>query len=123
MIYVVILKTDNSVVAVFDRESAAQEFVSYTYKGAPYDILEFKLNEYLGGISYWRILCTVDDNQWACQRRFGPYRYEINQVTVKVPHPLMLQVYVKSENYNIALAEGKHLIQDFLTASKLVKSL
>lgn len=114
MVFVVILKTDNSVIAVFDRESAAQEFVSYTHRGAPYEILEFQINEFSGGVSYWRVLCTVTNNEWACQRKFGVHRYDINIVTVKVAEPLLLQVYVKSDNHNDALNEGKRLIYEFL---------
>lgn len=115
MVYIVISTTDNSIIAVFDHESAAQEFVTYTYKGAPYEILEFQLNEFLGGVSYWRILCSVVDKQWACQRKFGIHRYVLGVVSVKVQSPLLLQVYVKSDNYSVALDEGKRLVDEYLS--------
>lgn len=117
MIYVVVSVKDNSIVAVFDRELTAQVFVKYTYKGAPYKILEFGLNEFIGETSYWKILYSVDDNQWVCQRRFGVHRYDINDVTVKTHEPLLLQVFVKADSRNIALEEGKILIEKYLHSS------
>lgn len=118
MVYVVVSTKDNSIVAVFDREVTAQVFVKYTYRGAPYEILEFGLNEFVGEVSYWKILYSVNDDQWVCQRRFGVHRYDLNDVTVKTHEPLLLQVFVKADSRNVALEEGKILVTTKLLSIK-----